>query len=253
MRFAVAAEPAVRTGWRVPAGQRLYVVGDLHGQLDLLERLLGAIERLEETLPPARISEIFLGDYVDRGPASAGVIDHLANRRSADRERICLRGNHEWLMQAYLDRPDAFEPWRAVGGADTLTSYGVGRRLQVDNSSRIRAWREFQLGLPASHRDFLAGLKPFHRVGGYFFVHAGLRPGLDLEQQSERDMLWIRSDFLDSDADFGVMVVHGHSPTRDVTFRSNRIGLDTGAYATRILSCVMLEADEATVIQVRPA
>lgn len=252
MHFTVTVEPAIRTGYVVPTGQRLYVVGDLHGQLDLLERLLSAIERLEATLPPAKVSEIFLGDYIDRGPASAGVIDRLANRRSARRERICLRGNHEWLMEAYLDHPDAFESWRAVGGADTLASYGIERRLQIDRSSRSRVWREFQLGLPVSHREFLSGLKLFHRVGGYFFVHAGLRPGLRLEQQSERDMLWIRSVFLDSDADFGVMVVHGHSPALDVTFRPNRIGLDTGAYATRILSCVMLEADEATIIQVRP-
>ncbi|PTM41722.1 serine/threonine protein phosphatase 1 [Bosea sp. 124] len=235
----------------LPVGQRIYVVGDIHGRLNLLHAMHTAIDQIELSLADADSHELFLGDYVDRGPASAGVIEWLS-APSPQRGRICLRGNHEWLMQAYLRAPDGFEAWRAVGGGDTLVSYGIDRRIWADRSSRTRTWREFQLAFPQRHQAFLAGLLSFHQIGDYLFVHAGLRPGLPLGQQSELDMLWIRSDFLDSDAEFGMMVVHGHSPARDVEFRHNRIGVDTGAYATSVLSCVMLERDQAMVIQVRP-
>lgn len=235
----------------LPAGMRVYVVGDIHGHLNLLHAMHAAIDQVEASLPGADIHEVFLGDYVDRGPASAGVIEWLS-APSPKRNRICLRGNHEWMLQAYLAEPDGFDAWRSMGGGDTFASYGVERRIQADRLSRARMWREFQLALPQHHRAFLTELRSSHRIGDYLFVHAGVRPGVAIEKQSERDMLWIRSEFLDSDAEFGAMVVHGHSPARNVEFRRNRIGVDTGAYATRVLSCVMLEGGEATVIQVRP-
>jgi serine/threonine protein phosphatase 1 len=252
-QFRAIVHKPIKTGRLLPSGRRIYVVGDIHGQLDLLQALSAEIERLEAVLDAAHTHEVFLGDYIDRGPASAGVIDWLAARTCSNRMRICLRGNHEWLMQAFIASPDAFEAWRSVGGGATLASYGISRHLQAERSALARMWREFLLKVPQEHVNFLSKLWQFYQAGDYFFVHAGLRPGLRLEAQTERDMLWIRSEFLDSNHDFGVTVVHGHSPARDVVFRPNRIGLDTGAYATGLLSCVMLERDEATVIQVRPA
>lgn len=250
-RCVVNVEPSVRTGRTVPAGERVYAIGDLHGQFDLLEAMSAVILHLETILPAKRSRQVFLGDYVDRGPDTASVIEWLVNAPSAI-ERVCLCGNHEALMLGYLESPEALDAWRSVGGGDTLASYGISRRLQGDRASRTRMWREFKLTFPAQHRQFLSELHTVYQVGEYIFAHAGLRPGVPLGQQSVRDLLWIRSEFLDSEAEFEGMVVHGHSPARDVVFRRNRIGVDTGAYVTRVLSCVMLEADEATVIQVRP-
>jgi serine/threonine protein phosphatase 1 len=251
--YSVSMRPAIKTGRSLPVGRRIYAIGDIHGQLDLLHALFYVIERLEAIQEAAHTHEVFLGDYVDRGPSSAGVIEWLATTATPARSRVCLRGNHEWLMQAFKASPDAFEAWRSVGGTETLMSYGVARGVPNDRAAVTRLWREFLLKLPPAHDEFLDSLWPFYQAGDYFFVHAGLRPGVALEAQSERDMLWIRTEFLSSDHDFGLMVVHGHSPAADVVVTANRIGLDTGAYATRVLSCVMLERDEATVIQVRPA
>jgi serine/threonine protein phosphatase 1 len=238
---------------RVPDGYRIYAVGDVHGQSDLLEAMLNAIDRSEATLPPAITIEIFMGDYVDRGPASAGVIERLAQPAAGNRQRVCLRGNHEQMMSLFLEDPTVLNGWRTMGGLDTLASYGIARQLIADPASGPRLRREFFLKVPEHHRKFLRELWLYFQFGDYVFVHAGLRPGIMFEQQSERDMLWIRDDFLKSDADFGFTVVHGHSPAPQVDVRPNRICVDTGAYATRRLSCAVLEGETVCVLQVGPA
>jgi serine/threonine protein phosphatase 1 len=236
----------------MPEGQRIYAIGDVHGQIDLLEALLEKIASLEAKLPPARTTELFLGDYVDRGSASMQVIGRLAEPLECGRQRICLRGNHEAAMQAFLDDPNMFDPWRAIGGLDTLASYGLPRRLPRERSGLMQMWRAFSLAVPAAHKAFLSRLPLMHEAGSYLFVHAGVRPGRPLAEQSEHDLMWIRSEFLESEASFGPIVVHGHTPGTQVVFRRNRIGVDTGAYATRRLSCVVLQDDKAFVLQARP-
>jgi serine/threonine protein phosphatase 1 len=243
---------SVPTGRLLPPGRRIYAIGDIHGQADLLATLMEGIDQLEATLPPAFVQEVYLGDYVDRGPASAAIIERLAAAAPPPRRRVCLCGNHEWLMRSFLRDPRTFESWRSVGGFDTLTSYGVARRLIPDDKSLHELWREFNSALPPDHRQFLHHLWPFFRIGDYFFVHAGLRPRVPLEQQTERDMMWIRSEFLAASEEIGITVVHGHTPAANVEITPHRIGVDTGAYATRTLSCVMLQHGTATVLQAAP-
>jgi serine/threonine protein phosphatase 1 len=239
-----------RTGRTLPAGRRVYAVGDLHGQLDLLGALLAEIDRLEGVLPPAETEEVFIGDYVDRGPASAGVLACLAG--PSPRRRICLKGNHEVMMQSFLSLPDNFQDWRQVGGLNTLASYGVARPGPNEQDGVNRVWRTFQQAVPEAHRIFIEHLWHFYRLGDYLFVHAGIRPGVAMDAQEPRDLFWIRGEFLESPIEHGFLVVHGHSPALDVDIHPNRIGIDTGAYATRRLSCLMLQDDNAWVIQVHP-
>jgi serine/threonine protein phosphatase 1 len=155
-------------------------------------------------------------------------------------------------MRAFLRHPAAYDDWRSIGGRDTLASYGLPRRLLQEREGILRTWREFNLVIPAHHRAFIEDLPVLHRAGDYVFVHAGIRPGKPVEEQVVQDLLWIRTEFLSCEDDYGFVVVHGHTPSRQVEFRTNRIGVDTGAYATRILSCILLQDDRAVVIQARP-
>lgn len=223
----------------LPAGRRIYAIGDVHGRADLLERLHRRIAMDAELNPIADPLLICLGDYVDRGPDSAGVINLLLEDAPAGMKRIALLGNHEALMLRFLVDESVAPVWLANGGDATLESYGVDPL-----NSYEQARRELHRALPPAHRALLESLALSHSEGGYFFVHAGVKPGLALELQKREDMLWIRGEFLHSDADHGKVVVHGHSITAEPEIRPNRIGIDTGAYASDRLTCLVLEGDK---------
>lgn len=235
----------------VPPDSVVYAVGDIHGRLDLLLELETAIRADAARRGAARRVIVHLGDYVDRGPESRGVVGHLAAGPGAGFEMVALLGNHERMM---LDVLDAVEPpgaWLANGGGATLASYGVGpvdRRAlgAVDALALGAALRD---ALPAAHRAFLRALAPSHREGDFLFVHAGIRPGIALEDQIEDDLLWIREPFLSANTDHGCVVVHGHSIVAAPVFRSNRIGIDTGAFRTGVLTALAIEGDRVEMLQ----
>lgn len=230
---------------RVPDGVRVYAIGDIHGRVDLLEQLLRGIdEDLKQASVPQSI-EVFLGDYVDRGPASRQVLDLLIEREKTHRT-IFLKGNHETLLTSFIANPATLGDWQRIGGLETLMSYGLTPLINVRTQLELAA--AFDEALPASHRKFLSDLKPSFTCGDYFFVHAGVRPGIALEKQREADLLWIRHEFLLCEENFGKIVVHGHTPVLQPDIRSNRINIDTGAYATGRLSCLILEADKLRIM-----
>jgi calcineurin-like phosphoesterase family protein len=230
----------------VPAGQRIYAIGDIHGRLDLLDQLLRMIaldDAEQETLE--RRTLIFLGDYVDRGPDSAGVIDRLLTGLPQTFETIFLKGNHEEMLLESLTEPMMVPSWLANGGVETLVSYGV---LKDDHASM--SLRAAEVGtvlaaaLPERHLAFLGQLKISVTLGDYFFVHAGVLPGVPLESQEEEDCLFIREPFLSYRGSFGKIVVHGHTPVQEPEVRSNRIGIDTGGFFTGRLTALRLEGGD---------
>jgi len=225
-----------------PPGTRLYAIGDIHGRLDLLTGLAGQIEREMGAAPGLRHRLILLGDYIDRGPESSGVIDWIIEHSKADERIIPLAGNHEDSMLRFLEDIRVGPSWLYYGGRETLESYGI----EVGDDERSphvlrRLQSELNVALPRAHLDFLRGLKCAHAEGDYLFAHAGVRPNIALDAQSREDLLWVRDDFLNSPLDHGKVVVHGHtiSPTPEI--RQNRIGIDTGAYGSGVLTAVVLE------------
>lgn len=234
---------------RAPDGLRIYAVGDIHGRVDLLRILHHLIAKDGNGWSGDRLI-VYLGDYVDRGLDSRGVIDFLLDEHPEDLPFVALRGNHEEMMLRFLDDISVGARWIEYGGAATLLSYGIS--LSGPRSDE-RVLVETQSGLlekvPSRHIDFMLGSRLYHRAGDYLFVHAGIRPGEPLEAQVADDFLWIRGEFLRSSIDHGYVVVHGHSISRKVDFRPNRIGIDTGAYATGILTCLVLEGDKRRLLQ----
>jgi len=219
------------------------VIGDIHGRADLLSPLLERIDADLQERPVPYPVEIFLGDYIDRGPNSREVIDRLI-ARSCVRETIFLRGNHETYITAFLDQPAILSEWRQIGGLETLMSYGMQPSLRMEPDEQIRLAAAFKRVLPESHRLFLNSLSTSLSGGDYFFVHAGIRPGVPLAEQRDEDLLWIREDFLLCEESFGRVIVHGHSPVPEPEMRPNRINIDTGAYATGRLTCLVLEEED---------
>jgi serine/threonine protein phosphatase 1 len=232
---------------RIPDGQRVYAVGDVHGRADLLGPLLARIDADLEAHPIARSVQVFLGDYIDRGPHSRTVLDLLIARRR-QHTMLCLMGNHETFAAEFLSNPSVLSDWRRVGGINTLLSYGVMPPAKDDPHTHEDLAEAFRQALPASHRQFINGLALSFTCGDYFFAHAGVRPGIPLRQQHRQDLLWIREEFLLHEEDFGKVVVHGHTPAREPDIRPNRINIDTGAYATGRLTCLALEGDELRFI-----
>jgi serine/threonine protein phosphatase 1 len=236
-------------------GRIVYAVGDVHGRLDLLDPLLDQIRRDAFTTPnPAKPVLIFLGDYVDRGASSKGVIDRvIALKAGSEFEVRALKGNHEEALLAFLEDADFGLVWCAQGGARTLSSYGVTAPAPDMDARDWRGTREaFAAALPLAHWGFLAGLELTAVYGDYLFVHAGVRPGVALSEQSEHDLLWIRREFLNADRPSEKIVVHGHTPTQDAFLGEHRIGIDTGAYATGVLTAVRLYDADRRLIQSRP-
>jgi serine/threonine protein phosphatase 1 len=235
-----------------PKGLRIYAIGDVHG----CDRLLAEMhEKIADDLAVGTAESyriIHLGDYVDRGPETAAVIERLSRLAESDDRVLCLRGNHEEMLLDFLwASPDSGYNFLANGGPATLASYGIA--VGQSRSSPLAGGNLAELfaaNLPNSHRAFIENLPYFASFGDYFFCHAGVRPGVALDRQDAFDLTWIREGFLDIDSDFGAVVVHGHTPAHGPEVRSNRINVDTGAVLGGPLTCVVLEGNEHRFIQV---
>lgn len=237
---------------KVPAGTLVYAVGDVHGCVDLLEKMHAEIMRDAGNAEAERRVVVYLGDYVDRGPDSRGVVDMLLDKPLDGFESYYLMGNHEDFLLEFLDDPEIGPGWIFNGGAATLESYGVDADFGVGFGLKelVELQEKFIEALPERHLKFYRDLAFTHEEGDYFFVHAGIRPGVPLENQSDEDMLWIREEFLDSLNNHGKVIVHGHTITWEPEFRVNRIGVDTGAFTSGTLTSLVLESHEQDVLQV---
>jgi len=247
-RRQTPAEPAV------PAGTAVYAIGDIHGRLDLLTDLFARIADDPERGSVERRAVVCLGDYVDRGADSSGVIDLILDRTPPGFEVVTLLGNHERLMIEFLDDVRRGPLWLRNGGDATLESYGleVGDNADLDARRLLALQAALREYLPSRHLEFLQNLKLAHAEGDYVFVHAGVRPGVPLADQQEEDVIWIRELFLNSTSDHGAVVVHGHTIRPEPEFRPNRIGIDTGAYFTNNLTCLALEGTKRRIISTAP-
>ena len=229
---------------RAPKGRRAYAVGDIHGRLDLLDRLLADIELDIAARPAAETYLVFLGDLIDRGPQSREVVERLRTLASPSFRPVFLIGNHEEVLLRLLGgERGLLRSWLNFGGAECAQSYGADPR-QLKQLPEADALKVLRGAIPAVHADFLRTFIDTFRFGDYLLVHAGIRPGVDLAGQSQRDLRWIRAAFLDDPSDHGFLVVHGHTISEEVDERANRIGIDTGAYATGILTAIALENDQ---------
>jgi serine/threonine protein phosphatase 1 len=228
---------------------RLYVIGDIHGRCDLLDRMIAAIGADLTASPVEECLTVTLGDYIDRGPNSRGVLDRLINNPFPT-AFVALKGNHEVMLESFLQDPAVAKQWRELGGLETLTSYGVPVSSLMLGRNYREAAEALRAAMPAAHLEFIASLRTSLSVGRYFLCHAGVRPGTPLERQSVEDLLWIRRSFLESRADFGKIVVHGHTPTEEPEALANRINVDTGAYMTGRLTCAALGREPARFLSV---
>lgn len=237
---------------RVPEGRIVYAVGDIHGEVGLLDRLLSAIGEDSARFPDLRSTVIFLGDYVDRGPSSRAVIDRLVGGPLPGDEVVTLRGNHEQAMLDFLADPLSAVDWLRFGGIETLASYGLRAPPGLTDPERITALSdELAKRLPPLHVDFLERTPLMAQVGNYAFVHAGIVPEVPLDRQRPEDLLWIRDGFVNRRFTFSHTVVHGHTITENPVVSGNRIGIDTGAYATGILTALALCGTQRRLIQAR--
>lgn len=236
---------------RVPPGDAVYAVGDIHGRLDLLDAMLKLIAADVVGQQDERRTLVYLGDYVDRGDDAKGVIDRLIEGPPPGFEQICLMGNHEAWMLDFLEDANTGAGWLMNGGGATLASYGARAGVGFGfGKSKLRKAQESLIeALPDDHLTFLQGLRYMWRLGDYAFVHAGIRPGVALDDQTPRDLMWIRSEFLDDVSDFGAMVVHGHTISDAPSVLNNRIGIDTGAFATGQLTCLVLRDADRRFLQ----
>ena len=230
---------------RTPEGLRLYAIGDVHGRVDLLAEMHLRIAHDLARRPVAGRRVIHLGDYIDRGPDSARALGRLLDYQRAGQAEFLI-GNHDRFLLDFLIDPEGadLDLWMYNGGATTLDSFGIDGLLGAfssDAGSRRRLYDQLIAAMRPGLPEFLAGLSPMLRYGDYVFVHAGVRPGVALEDQSADDLVWIREPFLSSGADHGAVIVHGHTPVDAVEVRPNRIGIDTGAVFTGKLTCLVLE------------
>ena len=228
----------------VPPGSRVYAVGDVHGRLDLLNSLLGKIERDIIGRAKAKNYLVMLGDLIDRGPDSCGVIERLMTYRQNGVQPYAILGNHEEvLLRIVAGEAALLGDWLRFGGRETLESYGLQPDELMDlNVADIP--HRIKRAIPASHLRFLESFVDSLKIGDYLFVHAGIRPKVELSLQTQSDLRWIRAPFLDYQGDHGFVVVHGHTISDEIVQRHNRIGIDTGAYSTGLLSAVAFEGTE---------
>ncbi|MDB5406837.1 MAG: serine/threonine protein phosphatase [Rhodospirillales bacterium] len=232
---------------RTPPGSRIYAIGDIHGRLDLLRAINQLIHEDAYAHQAPRNVAVYLGDYIDRGDTSCAVIDWLIDQPLPGFEQVHLLGNHEDSLLQFLTDVHVGPAWLAYGGIATLHSYGV--RPPSTDRDLPRVQDELRDKLPERHLAFLRGLALHHVEGDYAFVHAGLRPGVALDAQVPQDLLWIRDEFLSSNADFGKIVVHGHTIAEQPDVRRNRIGIDTGAFASGTLTSLVLAEDRWSFLQ----
>ncbi len=217
----------------VPQDTRVYAIGDVHGRADLLRRLLKSIAA-DAASTRQRCVLVTLGDYVDRGPDSADVLEQLATLAAhpvfKTFERHFLKGNHEYMMEQFLLGQDPDKAWMNSGGSETLASYGADDTLE-----------QAQQLVPKHHQQFLSALGLIHEEGDYAFAHAGVRPGVTLSKQNADDVMWIRAPFLSSRSNFGAVIVHGHTPADVPYVLDNRIAIDTRAWLSGTLTALVLE------------
>lgn len=233
--------------YRSPVGARIYAVGDVHGCLDQLRATLAAIAREAEDTDET-VHLVFLGDLVDRGPGSAGVIAHLNGGGLPGDHAHFLMGNHEEAMlAAWRGESEYDEHWLSYGGRETLLSYGIS--LEEQHRRGFSVYDAMHQRIPPGDMEFIEGFVDQLRLGDYLFVHAGIRPGTDLAAQTSADLRWIRSGFLDDDTNHGVMVVHGHTVRSEPEFRHNRIGIDTGCYMTGRLTALGLSGERRWLVR----
>ena len=233
----------------LPAGQRVYAVGDVHGRADLLDELLSRIEEDDGARPAAETRVVFLGDLIDRGPGSSAVIERLSGWAPAAIRPVFLAGNHEEVLIRLLNgEAELIEDWLRFGGTECLASYGVDAAA-VQRMPAKEALGAIREAIPASHVEFLRRLSDTFRIGDYLFVHAGIRPGFPLVGQAQADLRWIRQPFLSDRSDHGFVVVHGHTISDGVDECVNRIGIDTGAYRSGVLTALGLEGADRWVLQ----
>lgn len=251
MIFRLFKRKSGRSAFTGPPGSRAYAIGDVHGRLDLLRDLLAAIERDNAARGPAKTYLVMLGDLVDRGPDSRGVIEHLISSPPPLGRAIYLKGNHEEFFHDVLSGNEAAAAdWLGHGGYECAESYGVSKGWSM-NATPAAVVERLAAAVPQAHKDFLAAMADSFRFGDYLFVHAGIRPGVALDRQTAKDLRWIRDGFVDDLSDHGVCVVHGHTIVDGIEERANRIGIDTGAYRTGILSAVGLEGTERWFLEAR--
>ncbi|MDJ0608693.1 MAG: metallophosphoesterase family protein [Kiloniellales bacterium] len=245
MTVTAASQPrsGARRAARTPDGSRIYAIGDIHGRSDLLRALHQKILADADASRATRRLVVYLGDYIDRGSDSRGVIDLLIEGPPPGFAAVYLIGNHEEFLLRSLEDESAIRPWLMNGGQETCLSYGIDLRWG-------RLQEQLTAEIPAAHRSFFERLSYSHSEGDYFFAHAGIRPGVPLDEQQPQDLLWIREPFLSSEADHGKVVVHGHTPTGAPVLRHNRIGVDTGACYGGALTALALEEDRRAVLQV---
>jgi serine/threonine protein phosphatase 1 len=225
----------------VPDGQRVYAIGDIHGRFDLLQDLLARIEADDRARDPAKTHIVLLGDLIDRGPQSREVIDFLLNGGPGFADVHIVMGNHEEMLLRLAEDPSirARDHFLRAGGRETFESYNAPQHmLDLPDYYAEDALLRY---VPDAHLAFLRAAHHGVQFGDYLFVHAGIRPGVPIDEQMQSDLRWIRGEFLTSEADHGVVVVHGHTVVREPEVRANRIGIDTGAYASGMLTALGLE------------
>jgi serine/threonine protein phosphatase 1 len=233
----------------VPAGQRVYAIGDIHGRLDLLTRLIAAIERDDAARGGADTTIILLGDLLDRGPDSAGVLSAARDLQRRLKLRI-IAGNHEEMFLLCFREPELLGRFLRFGGRETLLSYGID---VLDAATPQELQARMRDAVPQADLDFIAGFEDRIAIGDYLFVHAGIRPGQPIERQQLRDLRWIREPFLSDNRDHGCVVVHGHTIFTDAEVRRNRIGIDTGAFTSGRLTALGLEGRTRWLLETEDA
>lgn len=236
---------------RTGRGDRVYVIGDIHGRYDLFRAALDRIEQHHSALPkPQALYVVLLGDLVDRGPDSARVLEFVHQVQSRTPYVVTLKGNHEEMMVRAIDgEPGLMRAWLRSGGKDTLRSLGM--EVPRSDEEMAMATAELRRRLAPELVDWMRGLPLTAQSGDYLFCHAGVRPGVPIKRQQRDDLLWIREEFLTSEQDHGAVIVHGHSVSAELEMRPNRIGIDTGAYRSGTLSVLYLEGEKREVISVK--
>lgn len=238
-----------RTPPRTPAGLRIYAVGDIHGRHDLLRQLQDQILQDAAQHPTRRKVIVYLGDYIDRGPASREVLERLSTHPLPGFVSVHLMGNHEQALLGFMQDPDVYSDWLVYGGLATSSSYGMADPGDGSGSRSLHLFsQELRTRLPEHHQTFLCGLEKSLVLGDYLFVHAGIRPRIPLELQRPDDLLWIRDDFLRYRQPHAHFVVHGHHISEEPEVCPNRIGIDTGAFATGRLTCLILDGEARSFI-----
>lgn len=222
-------------------------MSDIHGCAHLLEQMLKVIDADIAHSTPYRVIEVFLGDYIDRGPDSRSTLDLLI-RRARRGNTVFLKGNHEAFLAEVFRDPSRVADWAQVGGLQTLMSYGLSPSPNPGEEELRALVRELAAAMPPQHLEFLTRLRLTFNCGDFLFVHAGVRPGIPLSQQREADLLWIRKEFLQSQKKFGKYIVHGHTPVRSAEILANRANIDTGAYATGNLTLLSIQGSRLLAV-----